>query len=143
MIALPHRDAAGHRENRTTITGTIKGLFRQAGKAATRGEEEEPPKKRTQKEGERDGGMMRFALRFARHLTRAAHPVLGMKAARKGFTVAQAALSRSAASVDSYGAASGYLADTLAQLHQWNDETMSAGFDECCDIDQNLPTLEL
>jgi hypothetical protein len=87
--------------------------------------------------------MMPLALRFARHLTRAAHPVSGMKAARPGFVAAQAAITCRAPGVDHTGAAGGYLADTLAQLHQWNDEAMSAGFDDCYDMDQNLPALEL
>lgn len=78
-----------------TIGSGIKAWF-QAARSITRGEDkEEPPKKRTQKEGDRDSGMMRFALRFARHIGRAARAVPAMKAARKGFKTAQAAITAS------------------------------------------------
>jgi hypothetical protein len=77
-----------------TIGDGIKAWF-QAARSITRGEDKEPPKKRTQKDGDRDGGTVRFALRFARHIGRAARSVPPMKAARKGFKTAQAAITAS------------------------------------------------
>jgi hypothetical protein len=78
-----------------------------------RAEDEPEPQRRGKKDGDRDSGMMRFALRFSRRLgTKAAHPINGEM--RDGFREARAAVTQ-AAEADIFEAPGAYLSDP----HDW------------------------
>jgi len=134
------RDTAQGSRNRT-ITGSIRALFRSAAKAVTDADDEPPPeRRRDRKEGDRDGGMMRFALRFSRlFAAKRARPqqTAQVEDVREGFRTERAAITRPGTMQDhdAFGAATAYLSDTLDWMNPYWHDDAGSGTELKADLD--------
>ena len=126
-----------------TIPEAVRALFKNAVKALTRHEDEPKPVPR-RKSGETDKGFSMAVRAIMRRVTEAAPP-RGRRDAGTAFGAAAAAIMSRVVQIPAafFDAATEHLSETLDLLNQWNDEDLTADFDDGFANDHNDNSLNL